>query len=507
MTKRLSVLLANEGTYPHEGGGVSTWCDILCRELADIDFYVLSITGNVNVSVRYDLPRNVRQLIHVPLWGTEEPAEYTLSSSPFADQYLKKVRTTPEAIERDFGPLFRQLLQGMEDPQLDLSPYGEAICGLYDFVQQHDYNTTFHSAIAWRIFQTAVRQHFAAYPEEYAGGAPPTAVDLRTAFSWLYNLFMVLNAPIPNTDVTHATIGASAGLASVIAKRKYGTPMLLTEHGVYLRERYIHISATNLSFYLKRFLIRLAVFFSRLCYSYADQISPVCSFNTRWEKLNGARDEQLRTIYNGINPAVFKPKAKPLTTRSRPTVVAAARIYPLKDILTMIRSADIARRSIPDVLYLVYGATNADPPYTERCRQLIAELGLEQTFMLAGFHPEPAEIYNEGDISVLSSISEGFPYVVLESLACRRPVAATDVGGVREALEGFGLIVRPRDPVALGEATVTLLRNDDLRTLLGRKGREEVLAKYRTEHSVGAYAESYRALAARGRPGPEGLEG
>ncbi len=103
-------------------------------------------------------------------------------------------------------------------------------------------------------------------------------------------------------------------------------------------------------------------------------------------------------------------------------------------------------------------------------------------------------MFNIGDISVLSSISEGFPYTVLESMSCARPVVATDVGGVSEALEGFGIVVPPRDFEALGAAAVQLLRDDELRLELGRRAREQVLARYRTSQSVAAYRELYGRL-------------
>jgi polysaccharide biosynthesis protein PelF len=139
----------------------------------------------------------------------------------------------------------------------------------------------------------------------------------------------------------------------------------------------------------------------------------------------------------------------------------------------------------------VYGSLDADPLYTKKCQLLIKQLKLEENFILAGHHPNPSEIYNEGDISVLSSISEGFPYTVIESMACARPVVATDVGGVREALEGFGIIVRPRDPKALAEGIIKLLTDHELRETLGRRAREEVLAKYRTNLTIEEYKKSY----------------
>lgn len=525
MNDRISVLFDTEGTYPFVGGGVSTWCDILVRELPQVNYHICAITGDPNVKLKYELMPNVRQVIHVPLWGTEEPAEFILPEVPFSEIYLRKQETTHQVIEEKFIPLFQTFLQGMEEPLgTDVTAYGRNIHNLYHYFQEYDYIESFKAPQVWEVFQDEMLRPYHERPDDFLPQERPNLYDLTTALRWLNKLLMVLNAPIPNTDISHATIAAFVGLASVIAKLEYGTPMILTEHGVYVRERYIHVSATDLTYFLKRFLINLSVFMSRLCYTYADQISPVCNFNRRWERLYGVPEERLQTIYNGVNPDVFVPGPKPEKTQGRPTVVAAARIFPLKDILTMINTAYIVRQTIPNVHFRVYGSVTADQPYALKCLLLvldkeeqsdevkeqiieleregmskalarIAELKLEETFEFGGFHSEPHKIFLEGDISILTSISEGFPYTVLESMSCGRPVVATDVGGVREALEGFGVVCKPRDPEDLAKGVIKLLQDDELRQTLGRKARNEVLARYRTSTSVNAYWESYQRWA------------
>jgi len=494
MNDRLSVLFETEGTYPFLGGGVSTWCDILVKELRQVTYHICAITGDPNVRRKYEPTSNV-ETIHVPLWGTEEPAEYILPKVPFSEIYLRKQATTAKVIEEKFIPLFTHFLRGLEETRPDIRPYGKIIHRLYRYFLKYDYNESFKAPQVWTVFQEEMLRIYRESPDDFTPEENPSLFDLTTALLWLNKLLMVMNAPIPNTNLSHATIAAFVGLASVIAKLEYGTPMLLTEHGVYIRERYISISSADHSSFLKRFLINLSAFMSRLCYAYADQISPVCDFNRRWEKLYGVSDKKLLTIYNGVNPDVFTPAPKPPKTQGRLTVVAAARVFPLKDIRTMIRSAAVVRKTIPDVQFIVYGSLTADPPYVEKCRTLITELDLEKTFLFGGFHNEPAKIFNEGDISILSSISEGFPYTVLESMSCGRPVVATDVGGVREALEGFGVVCKPRDPESLAAGVIKLLQSDELRQTLGRKARNEVLAKYRTSTSVDNYSASYKRLA------------
>ena len=302
-------------------------------------------------------------------------------------------------------------------------------------------------------------------------------------------------------------------MPGVIARIERGTPLLVTEHGIYLRERYLAVSTTDLPISQRRFLLALAELTAAVTYAYADVIAPVCAWNMRWERALGARAEALEPIHNGVDVEAFTPRDKPPTSLGahRPTAVAAARVFPLKDIETMIRAAAVAREQIPDVLFLLYGSLTADPPYVARCRALVEELDLGETFVFAGLAADPRDIFNQGDIGVLSSVSEAFPYTVLEALACARPVAATDVGGVSEMLEGWGRLVLPRDGRALGEACVELLADSAERARLGRRGRERVLARFRSSFVVDRYDALYLELAAGSeplalRPTPSALE-
>lgn len=485
MTGRTSVLLCTEGTYPFAGGGVSTWCDILCTSLEDVDFRVQAITGNPEVSLKYELPPNVLGVHKVPLWGTTEPAEHVRADEPFADAYRRRRATTEAVVEAGFVPLLAELVEALR-AEPDPERAGRVLHDLWRWFRERDWNATWQSRAAWQAFCSAAT----------AGrdDVEPTVWDLTTCFRWMRHFLTPLDAPVPETDLVHATLAGFPGIAGVVAKRERGTPFLVTDHGVFVRERYIAVSAADFSFFAKRFLLELSAFVSRAVYHHADLVAPVADFNRRWEEPYGAPAERIETVHNGVDPTLFQPRPKPPGRQGRPTVVAAARVFPLKDIENMIRGTAVARASLPDLHVLVYGANDVDLPYTARCRALIAELGLEGTFELAGFHPKPAEIYTEGDISVLSSISEGFPYTVIESMACGRPVVGTDVGGVREALEGCGVVVPPRDPEALGAGMVQLLTDHELRQALGQRCREEVLRRFRTDLSVDAYRRIYARL-------------
>ncbi len=488
---RISVLMETEGTYPYAGGGVSTWCDILASELSQVDFYLYAITGSPSFKLKYSVPKNVRQIQQIPLWGMIEPSEYILPDIPFSDIYLRRKQTTEDIVSEKFLPLFQRLIQQILSPDYQFVLLADVFHQMYRYFMIYDYKETFRSKVVWETFKDQVQTYFQRKEAEDT----PSIFDITTTMRWLYFYLMGIHAPIPETDVTHATIAGFSGLASIISKLEYGTPMIVTDHGVFVRERYIAISSADFSFFAKKFLMNLSILVSKLCYTFADQVSPVANFNIDWEKRFGARANKIKTIYNGIDPGIFMPKRKPKKSRDKPTVVAAAHLIPLKDIETMIRSCDYVRNEIPNVKFVVYGSLEVAPDYVKKCRNLIADLNIGEYFELGGYHNNPTEIYNEGDISALSSISEGFPYTVLESMACSRPVVATDVGGVKEALTGYGVIVKPRDAIAFGEGIVKLLQDQELRTHLGRLAREHVLLKFQISRSLDHYWETYQRLA------------
>src|SRR6202045_1433233 len=88
--------------------------------------------------------------------------------------------------------------------------------------------------------------------------------------------------------------------------------------------------------------------------------------------------------------------------------------------------------------------------YLQRCRALAAELGIDKAAVFEGRVENIRDAYQAGSIVVLCSVSEGFPYSLIEAMTCGRACVATDVGGVTEALGDTGLVVAPRNPERLG---------------------------------------------------------
>ncbi|NIA31999.1 MAG: DUF3492 domain-containing protein, partial [Actinobacteria bacterium] len=94
--ERISVLLATEGTYPFANGGVSTWCHNMTQGLENVDFEIFAITGEPKWSKKYALPQNIKNVYQIPLWGTEDPSEFTRTGQIFADVYQQKKQTSDQ---------------------------------------------------------------------------------------------------------------------------------------------------------------------------------------------------------------------------------------------------------------------------------------------------------------------------------------------------------------------------------------------------------------------------
>jgi glycosyltransferase involved in cell wall biosynthesis len=232
----------------------------------------------------------------------------------------------------------------------------------------------------------------------------------------------------------------------------------------------------------------------RAVYFMADVIAPVCYANARWEQSLGVQRAKIKVIYNGVNTAQFRPLE--VERHSRPTVVCIGRVDVFKDIINLIQSVKYVKNSYPDVQCLVYGAST-DLEYSVRCTSLVKSLGLDDNIKFMGRVKDPEVAYNAADVVVISSITEGFPFAIIEAMACGRGIVATDVGGIREALQGCGLLVRSSHPQELAKAIVKLLADEDLRKELGSKALARVQERFTLEKSLQQYREQYGRLSLR----------
>ncbi len=128
------------------------------------------------------------------------------------------------------------------------------------------------------------------------------------------------------------------------------------------------------------------------------------------------------------------------------------------------------------------------------------ELGLEEHVLFAGFRRDVPRLLAASDALILPSESECLPLVILEAMSARRPVIATDVGGISEAVDDgrTGLLVRPRDAEGLADALVAVLGDPERARSMGLAGRAKVAAEFSLEACASAVFAVYDELLSNG---------
>ncbi|WP_145767393.1 glycosyltransferase [Streptomyces brevispora] len=355
-------------------------------------------------------------------------------------------------------------------------------------------------------------------------------------------------------DLCHATSGGAAALPGLLAKRFFGVPLLVTEHSVQLRSHYLAAAGTPVSAPVRALL---ANFHGRLAgevYRQAALITPGNAHARRWQERCGAEPAKVRTVYPGMESGRFAALGENEGDGGPDTLVWVGRIEPAKDLVALLHAFAEVRRAEPDARLRIIGAAAQGPEgatYLAHCRALAAQLFPDEAAdthaadahivdahaadahiadaraadsraadvhiadsrsadsRAAGDHPvsfediggagipDLAQAYAAGGIVVLSSVAEGFPISLVEAMFCGRATVSTDVGAVVEVIGGTGLVVPPRNPRALADACLALLRDPKRRARLGAAARARALELFTVEQNLAAFRGIYLELIAR----------
>ncbi|MFD3549399.1 GT4 family glycosyltransferase PelF [Streptomyces sp. NPDC058655] len=469
------VTMLTEGTYPHVHGGVSTWCDQLVRGMPEVDFNVIALTGSGREPVTWELPRNVYRHTAVPLWGQPPPRGRRGSRSALRGK-----------AHRRFTEVYETFLLSLLDPAR--GGFSTALRELALLARAGRLAPTLRSESVLRLLMAVWTR-----PGLGTAGAAPTVHDALTATDLLEHALRPLTVRIPPDSVAHAVSSGLATLPALAAKHLDRVPFLLTEHGIYLRERYLGYRTAQQRWPVKALMLGFYRELNTEGYRQADLITPCNQYNRRWEERGGADSERIRTVYNGVDPHAF-PEAGP--EPEVPTLSWCGRIDPIKDLETLIRAYAFMREELPALRLRLFGPVPAGcEAYRLRLEDLAAELGVGDGISYEGRIEQVARAYAAGSVVMLSSISEGFPFSIIEAMSCGRTTVSTDVGGVREAVGDTGLVVPPREPETMARATLALLRDDERRAELGRMSRKRVVEKFTLHQSVDGFRHIYRELA------------
>ncbi|GGP78471.1 GT4 family glycosyltransferase PelF [Saccharothrix coeruleofusca] len=469
-TRALRIALISEGTYPFHPGGVSLWCDQLVRGMPEHAFTAVALTVDGSERPTWPAPDNLVEVVNLPLWGRprrrkrSRSADFTAAHEALLRSFVPHTADSADALLAALRRLFD--LSRSADPEPALTS-NDAVGRLIDVAAE--------------------------------AGTRLSLRDAAMATDLLAHLLRPLFHPPIRADVCHLAMNGVSALVAMASKWAYGTPVLMSEHGVYLRERYLGMVAEPLPQPVKVLLLSFHRALAGAAYRCCDMLTPHSSYNRRWQLRNGADEKRMRTMYNGIDPEDF-PVAQ--GEPDVPTIVFVGRIDPLKDLHTLIRAFGLVRRELPEARLRMFGpVTAANRGYHASCVALVEELGLSGSAVFEGLIPKQVDAYHAGHLVALTSVSEGFPFSVVEAMSTGRATVCTNVGGVSEAVGDAGFVVPPRDHAAVARACLRLLTDGGLRRELGQRARQRVMENFTLQRWNDSYQARYAELALLGRSG------
>lgn len=514
------VCLVLEGTYPYVLGGVSAWVDQIIRGLPELKF-ALFFMGSDRKDYKkqsYTLPPNVVSLTEMYLHERLSDAELrpmelpsrarTAAFEGLAEFY--RANTYEEHRDR-----FWQLLELLDKAEGSIN-----------------FGNVLRDREAWEVLEEAYEKHC---PEE-------SFIDFFWTARFLHlPLWQIWKAykSVPKARVYHSVSAGYAGFMAAIAAHKNRTPYILTEHGIYTKERIAEISQaqwiyepeqTQINFSqglgkLKLMWIGLFTFLGRVAYDTADQIITLFEGNVNTQIEFGADPSKTSVIPNGIEPSKFDHIYKIHVERwkTSPPVKAIGfigRVVPIKDVKTLLRAARLVCERIPEAVFLIAGPYAEDPNYFDECQKIVKLLGIEKQVDFMGMQ-KIMDVLPRMDVLVLTSISEGLPLVVLEGMAAGLPNVASDVGACRELIFGrtpedkaigrAGRLTKILSPGETANALISILQDPDMVRQMGDAGRRRAQEHYSMTYMLGCYRDLYRRTTAREfyhlRKTPESLTG
>ena len=483
-----TVILSTEGSFPYYRSGAASWCEGLTSKLAEVDFTILAFTSHPYLAPQYGLASNVREVITVPLWGTKDPAEYGPHAT-FVEYLQRRWAASATDIQDDFVPSYTQLLREIVTPAIPARSLGMTLLRLHQHLRRCDFQRTQTNEAVWDAFVAVVPP---AWREVRPAAAPPTLEELGEAWRLLGRLLLPLSLDLPRVSMMHASGSGFCGLPCVIQKLRWGTPYLLTEHDVYLREQYLSLHGVVGSLFVRWFVLRLVSTVVDVNYAFADQVSPACQDNARWTARRGVDAGRTHVIPHGVDPLRFFP-TPPLLKRPRRPLVVAFGAASNDGRHHFLEAAALLRKAVPEAEFRVYGSSAAGHEM-RRCQERARSLNIADRVAVSGPADEPGAVLRDADVVVLAGASTGVPFELIEAMMTGCAIVAADAGGVRETLGETGLIVRPNEPGALAEAIETLLQSPQARQTLGEQARDRALQYFTEHHVVDEYRRSYARL-------------
>ncbi|MHA7599541.1 GT4 family glycosyltransferase PelF [Alicycliphilus sp. T452] len=455
------IALMLEGTFPYVSGGVSSWINQIIRAYPEYRFAIVFLGSRREDygGFKYPLPDNV---VHSEEHFLHEQAHW--HPQPAARRGDAQGQALVQRLLDAFGqgPADPRAMEAFREVAQQMLPGGSVQLG--DFL---------YGKRSWDIICGIYRAHC----------ADPSFVDffwtVRLMLQPLWLLARVARQLIPVRAVHCASTGYAGFVGALLAQTR-GVPLILSEHGIYTKERKIDLfksewirdnrnifqrDPTELS-YFRQMWIHFFEWLGRYCYAHADPILALYEANRLRQVQDGAAPERTANIPNGIKLERFAPLRAQRPPEPPPVLCLIGRVVPIKDIKTFIRAMRRVVNQRPDAQGWIAGPAEEDPAYAEECSNLVRSLGLQEHVRFLGMQ-RVEDLMPRIGLVVLSSISEALPLVLLEGYAAGVPAVSTDVGSCRQLVEGLdeedralgpsGAVVPIAEPQQLADAALQLL--------------------------------------------------
>ncbi|MFH8608091.1 DUF3492 domain-containing protein [Streptomyces sp. NPDC018029] len=510
----MRVGLLTEGGYPYVSGETRLWCDRLVRGLGqhEFDIYALSRSERQEAEGWVALPPQVGRVRTAPLWTAADEA--LRAAGPRGGRGRRARRRFAECFGELAGAVCCGGAGGSGDGPGDVADrFSNALYGLAELASDEGGLVgALRSESAVRTLESACRAP-GALRAAHAARVP----DLLTVAGLMERALRPLSLDwygadgLGAVDLCHATSGGPAALPGLLAGHFAGVPLLVTEYGAQLRARHLPAGDTDLGAPARALLASFHGLLAAEVYRGATLVTPGDSHARRWQERCGADRAKLRTVHPGMEADRFSEigeRGYDDFAAGPETLLWAGRVEPAKDLVSLLHAFREIRQEVPGARLRIVGPPAEGPDaraYLAHCRALAAELFPDEaasahsagdnpvSFEEAGGPDAPrvAEAYAAAGVVVLSSVAEGFPAGLVEAMFCGRATVSTDVGAVVEVIGGTGLVVPPRDPRALAEACVTLLRDPERCARLGAAARARALELFTVEQNVTAFRSIY----------------
>ena len=485
----VDIMLVSEGTYPYIRGGVSSWIHQLISGLPMFSFGIIFIGSRAQDydEAKYTFPENLK---HVEV------------------HYLFEEKKHLPRKRKGNAKAFEALHTFYQNMQTQKPTFPKALQNIDFFTKQITQKDFLYSKESWLFMK-----------HTYEKNAPEIPfIDyfwtVRNIHAPIWKIANIVEK-MPQAKLIHSPSTGYAGFLSFLASNDKNIPFILTEHGIYTRERKIDMLAAKwVTFhaptllkeepeemnYIKEMWVKFFEKIGQLSYNQAEKVISLYPGAREIQIDYGAQKSKTLVIPNGVDMHRLNALVEKRAPTTPKVVTLIGRVVSIKDIKTFIRAIAIAKQSMPEIEGWIVGAMDEEQTYADECVEMVNAFGLEKNLSFLGFQ-NIDDILPKSGLLTLTSISEGMPLVILEGFAAGLPCISTDVGSCKDLIFGAldeediaigkaGEVTTIADPVMLAKHYISYLEND----VLWKNAQLNALKRVKRYYQEDLFLKRYEAL-------------